>query len=305
MTDSSFTEHADPDVVFALLSNDTRIAILQKLWEADNHEATFSQLREAVEIRDSGQFNYHLNELVGRFVAKTEGGYELTQAGMQINGAIRSGAYTVKGAIDPIKLEEPCPTCGGDRRFHYEDETVRIECLSCPVGFQVGVPPAALAGRDREAIPQVAGRYLQTKFQHITNGFCIFCDGPVVPTVKPVHEIAPDMDTSEEDSNQAVSEPSADQIGELPLIQYTCQQCGAEPTIGLRIAFINHPAVVSFYYDHGVTIQDHPVWDFAGTSDHLTVQSWDPFRASVTYALDGDTLTLVTDEDLTIVEIVE
>ena len=35
---------------------------------------TFSELREAVGMRDSGQFNYHLDKLLGTFVRVTEEG---------------------------------------------------------------------------------------------------------------------------------------------------------------------------------------------------------------------------------------
>lgn len=304
MTDPPFVKQADPDEIFSLLSNDTRVGILRALWEADDDEATFSELREAVGMRDSGQFNYHLNELVGRFITSTEGGYELTQAGMQINGAIEAGAYTAEGSIDPIALTEPCPPCGGDRTLHYEDETVRVECDSCPVTYQIGVPPAVFAGYDREAIPRVAGQYLQTTVYHITNGFCSFCDGPVTPTVGQASVINPDTDMPAGDSDKNIANEGAEWLENVPLVRYTCHQCGAEPTVGLTQTLINHPAVVSFYYDRGVNVQEHSVWDFTEADpEYQTVRSQDPFRGSVTYECDRDTLTLIVDETLTVVEI--
>lgn len=303
MTDSPFVEQADPDEVFSLLSNNTRVEILRALWEADDHEATFSELRQAVGMRDSGQFNYHLNELVGRFISSTEGGYELMQAGMRINGAIEAGAYTAEGLIDPIALTEPCPPCGGDRTLRYEDETVRVECDSCPVGIRIGVPPAVFAGYDREAIPRVASQYLQTTAYHITNGFCSFCDGPVTPTVGPAVAIDTDEDVSAEDSDRDTAHRGAEWLENIPLIQYTCHQCGAEPTFGLTQALIHHPAVVSFYHNRGIDVRDHSMLDFTGGDpDHQAVQSRNPFRGSVTYECDGDALTLTVDETLTVVE---
>jgi hypothetical protein len=304
MTDPQFVEHADPDEVFALLSNESRVGILQALWKADDREATFSELRDAVGMRDSGQFNYHLDELVGRFVARTENGYELTRAGMQVNGAIEAGAYTAEGSIDPVALEEPCPTCGGNRSLHYEDETVQVECDSCPVGYRFGVPPAVFAGYGREALPRVASRYLRSTIDHVTNGFCSFCDGPVAPTVAPVTELEPDAETTDEDSDGNVPEAVAEQVEEVPWIRYTCQQCGAEPKVGLSHALIDHPAVVSFYYDRGTDVRERPVWDFADADpDQQVVRSRDPFRASVTYESDGETLTLTVNKELDVVEI--
>jgi hypothetical protein len=299
MPDPPFVNRADPDEVFALLSNDTRVKILQSICKTDEDETTFSDLREAVGVRDSGQFNYHLNELVGRFVVKTEDGYELTQAGKQINGAIEAGTYTAEGSLDTIALEAPCPTCGGDRTLHYEDETVQVACDSCFVSYQFGVPPAVFAGCDRETVPRVAGQYLETKIQHITSGFCPFCDGSVAPTVEPVSEIEPDTDPPE-----SVSQERIDPEGHFPMVKYPCQQCGAEPTLWPSIAFLDHPAVVSFYYDRGVNVQDHIVWDFADADpDYQTVRSREPLRANVTYTCDGDKLTVTIDGDLSVVEV--
>jgi DNA-binding transcriptional ArsR family regulator len=47
MSDASIVEAVDPDEAFALLGNETRLAILRELWAADGHEATFSDVREA------------------------------------------------------------------------------------------------------------------------------------------------------------------------------------------------------------------------------------------------------------------
>ncbi|WP_276260176.1 winged helix-turn-helix domain-containing protein [Haloglomus litoreum] len=304
MTDSRFVERTDPDEVFALLSNDTRVRTLRALWEAEDRTATFSELREAVGMQDSGQFNYHLDELVGRFVARTEDGYELTRAGKLINGAIEAGAYTSEGSIDPLELEEPCPTCGGARTFRYEDETVRVECDACPVSYRFGVPPAAFAGHDREAIPDVASRHLRTKVDRTTSGFCPFCDGPVTPAVTPVPEIDPDADGGDEHEHAA--EALSERPEDIPWVRYTCRQCGAEPTVGLSLAFVGHPAVVSFHYTRGVDLEERDVWDFAEADpDHQVVRSREPFRASVTYEADGDTLTLTVDEDMAVVDIEE
>jgi len=76
--------------VFTLLSDDGRPEILRALWTADELVA-LSDLQEATGIRDSGRF-YHLDRLVGKFVHKTPDGYELTQAGEEINGAIEAGS---------------------------------------------------------------------------------------------------------------------------------------------------------------------------------------------------------------------
>ena len=65
---------------FSLLANEDRLAILKAVVRADEREETplsFSTLREAVDIRDSGRFSYHLRELTGHFLTHSADGYSL------------------------------------------------------------------------------------------------------------------------------------------------------------------------------------------------------------------------------------
>ena len=39
-----------------------------------------------------------------------------------------------------------CCTCSPVRPHDCEDERIRVECDSCPVSYQFGVPPAAFVG---------------------------------------------------------------------------------------------------------------------------------------------------------------
>ncbi len=317
MTEPRFVDHADPEEVFMLLSNDRRVRILQTLWEQEDYEASFSELRTAVGMRDSGQFSYHLDELVGQFVEKTADGYELTGTGKRINGTIEAGSFTMEGSIEQLPLDAPCPRCGSDRHLRYEDETVSVDCADCPVGYRVSVPPSVFAGYDREAIPRVASRYTRTTIHHITNGFCPLCDGAVAPTLEAVPRDRLEVGGGGEDGAGGAGEGTpgaqAGQVpadgddgasADLPWIHYTCQQCGLEPTVGPSIAFIDHPAVVCFHYDRGVNVQERLVWDVAdGDPAHQDIASRDPFRATVTYECDGDTLILTIAPDLSVVDI--
>lgn len=297
MDDPPLIDETDPDEVFALLADDTRVAILQALWETEGEGATFSELREAVGMRDSGQFNYHLDKLVGRFVGKTADGYELTQAGRQINGAIHAGAYTMETTIEPFPFDVPCPTCGGDRTLSYGDDLVRVDCEDCPAHAQFGVPPSVVVDCDRDDLPEVAGRYLLTTYQRLTVGFCLFCDGPVRPSVTPFEETITEVP-------EDVPEEVATRLSEVPNVHYDCTRCGVEVTGGLRLSLLYHPAVVCFHHDRGVDVFDRSVWALAGIHiDRQRIRSREPFRASVTFAEAGDELTLTVDEDLEVVDL--
>ena len=69
-----------PEEAFSVLGNRARLEILQTLGEADDTLA-YSELFARMEYDDSGNFSYHLDKLVGHFVAKTDAGYVLRRPG--------------------------------------------------------------------------------------------------------------------------------------------------------------------------------------------------------------------------------
>lgn len=75
--------------LFDLLSDETRLRIVSALAayehaHPDDPGIRFAALRERVDARDSGRFNYHLRKLDGILVEKSETGYALTPVGRQI-----------------------------------------------------------------------------------------------------------------------------------------------------------------------------------------------------------------------------
>ncbi len=73
-------QEAGPTDALAVLGDETRIAILRVLADAEEPLA-FSQLRRRAGIDDAGRFNYHLSELREYFVREADGGYALREAG--------------------------------------------------------------------------------------------------------------------------------------------------------------------------------------------------------------------------------
>ena len=284
----SFVEQTEPESVFSLLADENRVAILRALWQTDEC-LSFSELHRAVDIADSGQFNYHLDKLVGQFIQKTGDGYTLTQPGNQINGAIEGGSFTASSSMAPIDLDPPCPTCGGQRTLEYEGDRVRVECDSCDAIASFGVPPAAFADRERAEIPALASRYLRAELSRLENGFCPYCDGRIERHVgRPV--VSDDELTGVDDAT--------------PLLRHECQQCGAEATSGLTMGLLSHPAVVAFHYEHGIDIRERSVWEFSVLGgDAERIVSDEPFRATATFRADGNELTITVDEQFEVVDI--
>ena len=273
---------AAPEEVFALLGNDLRMRILQALFEDPFHPLSFSTLRDRVDERDSGKFNYHLTKLVGRFVRKTDEGYELTLAGWKVIGAMLAGTYSSSGSIDPIDLDVACPECEGTVRLTYEDERMVVACVDC--GEQLssaGVPPGVF-----EEIPHVFEQWMHTLVDQAERGFCVSCSGRVVPMV--------------------VVDGEDPHIGtvDAPRVKYVCQRCPEVVSLSLDSALLGHPAVVGFHYDHGVDLRTTRAWTLDWTRDsEPVVESHDPLRVRVTVQLDDDTLDLVVDEDFEVCDV--
>lgn len=134
MNDSQTESTLSPDEAFSLLGNETRIGIVRALWELSDgpqEKTSFSEVRECADVTDSGQFNYHLDKLVGTFVQRDEGGYELTYAGRQVIGAILDGTYTKRAEIGPFDIDVSCSVCGSSHEASYETDQFVVRCPNC------------------------------------------------------------------------------------------------------------------------------------------------------------------------------
>lgn len=280
MTETVEVEEVPPEEVFSLLGHDLRISIIQALWEAGNDPVPFSNLRDRADVADSGQFNYHLGELVGTFVQHTEDGYELTYAGQRVVGAILDGTYTKHASIPPFDTEASCPDCGTPLEAQYADEFFSIRCPTCEDLLQgLPFPPGGLDGRTREELVETAAHWLHAEFVLMRNGICPNCAGIMARTL--------DADLG----------PRTAEVG----VRYDCQRCMWEGTSTVVSYFLSHPAVVAFYHDHGIDPIEEWMDEFR--RDHsIEVRSEEPLSLTVTIPLDGDELELVVDGDLEVVE---
>ena len=290
-----FIDEAEPPEVFTALSDGTRLAILQALWEGDDAGMTFSELRTAVGGRESGGFNYHLGELVGRFVIKNDGTYRLTQAGKHVCGSIASGIYTARGTLDPIDLNDRCETSGDTLRIEYGNETIRIgcdSCSSCPSGWSVPAPPSVFAGYDIEGIPDVVDRYIRTVSRQALNRFCPYCNGRMEPTVQPsaaTNASPPSPSNGSEDTSRFSGQP---------VVRFDCRRCGADAGLALDHALLlANPTVANFYYEHDVVVQKRPIWRFSELSpESTTIVTGNPLHIDVTFRVGTSSLTVRVDE---------
>ena len=108
--DRSDTSALPPDEGFEVLGNETRMEILRALGEA-GEPLQFSELRERVGVRDSGQLNYHLERVVGQFVRKRGRLRSARRAGAWSRSS-SSGVVTETPVVEPTRIDHPCHYCG-------------------------------------------------------------------------------------------------------------------------------------------------------------------------------------------------
>ncbi|MEF8876279.1 MAG: winged helix-turn-helix domain-containing protein [Haloarculaceae archaeon] len=276
-------ECLSPAEAFAVVGNETRLRILEALWRADR-PAAFSDLRRRVGMRDSAQFNYHLDRLVGQFVRKTEAGYEFRQAGRAVIRSVLAGTLNQRPEIDPFPVSGTCVDCDGGLQARYEDEHFHIECSACgrPHGGYP-FPPGGLEDRTREE----ALAAFNQRARHLSclskDGVCPECNGR--------------METS------VGYAPEGNAMGLDVWVDHECTRCNLTTTASTGLALLDDAEVVSFYRDHGVDLNEVPFWtlDWCVSDERTEVASEDPWRLRGTIPLEDEALVATLDGDLAVV----
>ncbi len=303
---------------FKLVSNETRLAILLALWEAydphaDGNAVSFTELRDSVGVGQGRQFNYHLDKLVGEFVRKTDAGYVLRRTGLLLVQSIIAGRGIEDPTLEPTEVDATCPSCGGPTAVTYQNVNVYQVCMNaCDATTGLGEPhpegafigwtfePTGLA--DRTAAEVFAASTIKT-FARIalrTENICPDCSGPVRWTLDVCAAHEPD------------GEHPCPACGRTEPIQVreTCTVCKSAGQGSPSIKTMLHPAVIAFYYDHGIEVGFTGATGFADVIRMLelaedaeeSIVDTDPVRLQVTFTQGGDQLRLLVDEDLNVLE---
>ncbi|MEF8799690.1 MAG: helix-turn-helix domain-containing protein [Halolamina sp.] len=303
---------------FELLANETRLAILLALWNthepfAGDDALSFSELRDRVGMRDSGQFNYHLGKLEGEFVKSTEKGYKLRPAGKKIIWAVIAGVGLENPTLERTEIGISCPLCDASTAITYRDGRLFQLCTECsghysdsdefPPGtlFTWRFEPAGLNDRTPEEVYAAASLGMLHQSLAMIEGTCPECSGAVTPEIEVCDEHDPGIDDVCPNCGRQ------DQI----LTLYQCSVCkfgmGGAPS-GI---VSQHPAVIAFYYDHGVNFQYNLDFEQVkrvlelGESHEHSLESMDPLRVRVTVQYEGDEMELVLDEKMNVLEVID
>lgn len=302
---------------FSMLGNETRLSILLGLWEAfkpfaEENALSFSELRERVGMPDSGQFNYHLNKLTDHFIRETESGYEIRDSGQKFVRTVIAGTGLENESVRPADLDLACNRCGSALvKISYNEETLYLTCPSCE-GFATSdkfppgtlaiwpLAPAGLAHREPAELLVAAAVTANNRLRMKMEGVCPDCSGTIDTSLKSCEDHRP--------SNEDVCANCGNR--DSVRVRYVCSVCKSPNSVPVQTAVHDHPAVVSFYWDHDVDITyptDDPsgfyqIWGYFWKQTH-TLVSTDSVRIRVTVPCEGDELRLLLDEDLNVIEV--
>lgn len=242
-----------PDDAFTLVGNETRIGILRALWAvydpyAADNAVPFSELVDRVGAEDTGNFNYHLGKLTGHFVRRTDTGYELTAPGFKIVRAIIAGGVTRDPVVESTPVGATCDRCGSTVEITYEDGTVWARCSTCDGYwpqrggeiFGFSLPPEGLRDRSPEEIFDATIGYSIRRFETMIDGICPECGGSVDTSLA----------VCEDHDDDGICEACGSRF--LGILTCVCVSCKFAWRCPSYAWVSNHPALVSFYYRHGV-----------------------------------------------------
>lgn len=304
-----------PDDAFAALGNETRIQILQTLGQIDD-PLGYSELLDRVEMRDSGQFNYHLGKLSGHFVRKTEDGYALRQAGRRVVQSVLSGAVTETPVLELTKIDEPCQVCGTPIAVSFHEERVEMYCTECPGLFgesmrtggpvsqtddgylgYLPLPPAGVKGRTPREVFQAAWTWGNLLMLSMASGVCPRCSAAVDFSIDvcEAHD-ATDGLCDVCDRHWAAS------------INLSCTNCIFDLDGALSLGLLANTNLLAFLTAHGLNpISPESITEIDRAQENYDeeIVAVDPFKARLTFTVNHETLSLTVDDDLKVVDVTE
>lgn len=298
-----------PADAFSALQDDTRLAILRVLWAADETPISYSELERRVPV-ESKNFNYHVEQLVGHFVRRTEAGYELRQAGAEVIRDVITGKITDDVSLGPIEIDARCPYCGSTIEIEYVDGLFSARCLGCagvirdedvPQGtiMRYHFPPAGVIGRTPEELLAAAHVLYDAKITPMMNGVCPECAGTIDNSL--------DFCDDHRPADNGLCDTCDGRFAIWTI--HECERCGYTRQFVPWFKLLAEPAVISFYHEHTDFDRTIPfsklTWRNAPYVRSITqsVVSTDPLRIQVEIPFESAELRATMDESLEVLDI--
>lgn len=246
--------------------------------------SAFGELRSQMETDvQPSQLHYHLQQLVGHFVEKTGSGYHVSPVGIQLFLALRSRAFDRQQDRLSVDANFDCHYCQTPVKGTFENGWAKIVCLNCEHRYVEDPLDIPL----RPHVDEVTALSHFRKYRALRNlliarGVCPSC----------VHSLNAVYHSDEDNHPYKVH------------IDQSCDLCSRMWTQSVGSALLADLGLIAFCYDHGVDVFSTPWWEleFAATDEHVTVHSTDPWEVALEVTFDGDTLELVVDGALNVLE---
>lgn len=295
-----------PDEAFSALGNETRIDVLQTLGQAET-PLSFTELRDTVGIDPGGLFNYHLDQLVGHFIAKTDDGYRLRAPGRRVVKAVLSGSIAEPPATDRERIDQACQLCGAAIEVRYHEDAVETFCTECTgiwgshesgIDGYLGrnlLPPVGVEDRSAAAAYRASWTWMQLDFFAMATGLCPSCSASLETTI----EVC-------EDHNHGTGRCRACANRYAARLLVRCTNCILDGGVSLPGGVVNHSALLDFLTDHGLNPvapkSVPPVQRFYSDYDEHII-STDPFRADLTFDVRNDSISLTIDDTPAVIDV--
>lgn len=304
-------EEPSPDQAFALLADETRLGILKALWELsdplDPVPIPFSTLRSRVGTKDPGQFNYHLSKLAEQYIRRTDDGYVFREAGERIVRVIISGVTTDSRYFDPVEIGVACLFCGEETAFSYRNGWGLHQCTSCHARCVEEYPPGQLSKEELPTSGLVNRSPAEVYVAHriwekhreasVMERICPECSGDMpVAKLRICQDHDPDPLASE----------VCDSCGSIfwGVAYHVCEVCKNLDRLPTFFYPSIHPAVIAFYYDHGIDFDIGTAESRSRIIEYEeTLVSEDPLRIRTTIREGDDAIHLEFDESMQVVEV--
>lgn len=297
-----------PEAAFGVLGDETRVRILHALGGTEGALA-FSELFDRIEYKDSSNFSYHLEKLVGHFVEKTDDGYTLAQPGRRVVEAVLSGAVTDNPVVERTAIDRPCPFCQTNVEIAYRQEHVSLHCPDC-YGYQTRrddtdeygsvfgnlghllLPPAGVRNRTPEEVLRAAEVWTATEMQSLYLGVCRRCSGAVTYDVEvcDAHELT-----------DGLCGACGHRFGAQ--FSATCSNCIFQMIAPMVTYLGPHPQMKRFLMDHDIEPFSSEAFIFHTGSVEETRLTHEPFKATYSFSLANEQLSMTVNDTPAVISV--
>lgn len=286
-------EPMPPENAFELIGHDIRASIIRTLQEEyhdGTRELSYSDLKSRVGVPDSGRFNYHLQKLVGHFVEQVDGAYHLSYPGRKAASAIAGGTYNEQAELEPQSVDGTCFSCGAESLvLTYNDARFEISCTECVSSIvHMPFPPGAVASYEEDSLKAAFDRWARSWNRLSSTGVCPECGSRMEGGFTEEH-----------------GDPT---IGNVT-VRYSldCTQCWMNGFLPIGCLLLEHPVVVSFYWDRGQDVRSSFIWEFewALSNEYQDVKKTEEDRVEIRIPVQNDELRITVNDSFDIVNITE